>query len=195
MRAGGLGESMWSCLAHGAGLGDSLPSGLGPGTGRGGSILPALGRWAKIITTPTGNGEGGLKASFRERAGLKFAGLSDALSTPRNLENILQQKEEVKFTKEVEEVKAARTAGGGEWEDLMARVHGYNYGGVEWMVSGGDWRRRLFDLWWKDQWGGRFCTENADCMHSQYPSSFKSRIETRMDVHEDNGNSFSSQDS
>jgi hypothetical protein len=131
-------------LANGTGLGDSLRSGLGPGSGRGDSIIPALGRWAKTITTPTGNGEGGLTASFRERAGLKVTGLYDTMSNPRNLENILQQKEEVYFTKEVEDVKAARTSGGGEWEGLVAGVHGYNRGGggggvdVEWMVTGGD---------------------------------------------------------
>jgi hypothetical protein len=77
----------------GTGLGDSTWSGLGPGTERGESILPVLGRWAKMMTNPTGNGEGGLAASFHERAGLKFTGLTDTMSTPRNLENILQQKE------------------------------------------------------------------------------------------------------
>jgi hypothetical protein len=66
---------MRSGLAHGTGIGDSLRSGLGPGSGRGESILPALGRWAKNITTPTGQGDGGLMASFRERAGLKVTGL------------------------------------------------------------------------------------------------------------------------
>jgi hypothetical protein len=94
---------MRSGLAHGAGLGDSLRSGLGPGSGRGESILPALGRWAKNITTPTGQGDGGLTASFRERASLKATGLSDAMSTPRNLENVLQQKGDVYMTKEGEE--------------------------------------------------------------------------------------------
>jgi hypothetical protein len=127
-RAGGLGESMRAGLAHGTGLGDSLCLGLGPRTGRGESILPALGRWVNNITTPTGHGEGGLTASFRERAGLKIIGLSEAMSTTRNLENILQQKEDIYFTKEAEEVKSARTAGGGEWEDLLAGVHGYNRG-------------------------------------------------------------------
>jgi hypothetical protein len=71
IRAGGLGESMRSGLANGNGLGDSLRSGLGPGSGRGEPILPALGRWAKNITTPTSHGDGGLTASFRERDGLK----------------------------------------------------------------------------------------------------------------------------
>jgi hypothetical protein len=84
-RAGGLGKSMRSGLAHGNELGDSLRFGLGPGSGRGESILPALGRWATNITTPTGHGDGGLMTSFRERAGLKAMGLSDAMSTPRNL--------------------------------------------------------------------------------------------------------------
>jgi hypothetical protein len=64
MRAGELGEYMRSGLAHWTGLGDSLRSGLGPVTGRGESSLPVLGRWANTITTPTGNGEGGLMASF-----------------------------------------------------------------------------------------------------------------------------------
>jgi hypothetical protein len=138
MRAGGLGKSMRSGQAHGNGLGDLLRLGIAPGTGRGESILQASGRWETTITTPTGNGEGGLMDSFRERAGLKVTGLYDAMSTPHNLENILQEKEELHFTKEVEDVKAARTAGGGEWEHLVARVYGYHHGGVEWRVSGGD---------------------------------------------------------
>jgi hypothetical protein len=91
-RTGGLGESVRSGLAHGSGLGGSLRSGLGPGFGREEPILPALGRWAKNITTPAGQGDGGLTASFRERAGLKATGPSDTMSTPRNLENVLQQK-------------------------------------------------------------------------------------------------------
>jgi hypothetical protein len=75
MRAGGIGESMRSGLAHGTGRGDSLLLGLGSGSGRGESILPALGRWAKHITNPTGHGDGGLTASFRQRDGLKATGL------------------------------------------------------------------------------------------------------------------------
>jgi hypothetical protein len=43
MRAGGIGESMWSGLAHGTWLGDSLRSGIGPRTGRGESIFPESG--------------------------------------------------------------------------------------------------------------------------------------------------------
>jgi hypothetical protein len=93
---------MRSGPVHGNGLGDSLRLGLGPGYGRGGSILPSLGRWAKHITTPTSHGDGGLTASFHERAGLKVMGLSDAMSTPRNLENVLQQKGEIYMTKEAE---------------------------------------------------------------------------------------------
>jgi hypothetical protein len=157
MRVGGLGESMRSGLAHGTGLGDSLRSGLGSGSKRGESILPSLGRWAKHITPPTGHGEGGLMASFRERAGLKSTGLSDAMSTPHNLENVLQQKEEVYFTKEAEEEKAARKSG--EWEDLVAGVHGYNNGGVELMVTGGDIGLICGG---KISGGAWFCTENAD---------------------------------
>jgi hypothetical protein len=76
-----------------------------------------LRRWAKNITTPTGHGECGLPASFRERYGLKATGLSNAILTQHNLENFLQQKEEVYCTKEAEEVRAVRTAGNkGEWE-------------------------------------------------------------------------------
>jgi hypothetical protein len=111
-------------------IGYSLRSGLGYGSGRGESILPALGRWAKNITTPTGHGDGGLTASFCERAGLKATGISDAMSTPRKLENFLQQKGEVYMNKEAEGEKAARTSGGGEWDDLMGGTHGYNRGGV-----------------------------------------------------------------
>jgi hypothetical protein len=129
-RAGGLGESMRSSLAHGAGLGDSPISVLGPGSGRGESILPVLVRWAKNITTPTGQGDGGLTASFRERAGPNATGLYDAMSTPRNLENVIQQKGDVYMTKEGEEENSARTSGGGEWADMVGGIHGINR--VEW---------------------------------------------------------------
>jgi hypothetical protein len=60
--------------------------GLGPGTGLGEYILPSLGRWTNNLTTPMGNGDGdgdgGIMAYFHERAGVKGAGLSDAMSTP-----------------------------------------------------------------------------------------------------------------
>jgi hypothetical protein len=125
-RAGGLGEYMRSSLAHGAGFGDSLRSGLGPVSGRGESILPALGRWTKNITTPTGQGNGGLTASFCERTGPKTMGLSDAMSTPHNLENFPQQKGDVYMTKEGEEENSASTSGGGEWADVVGRCGGRN---------------------------------------------------------------------
>jgi hypothetical protein len=56
-------------------------------------------------------------------------------------------------------VKAARTARGCEWEDLVVGVHGYNRGGVEWMVTVGD-----VGLICGGKISGRtrFCTENAD---------------------------------
>jgi hypothetical protein len=44
-----------------------------------------------------GNGDGGLTASFRERAGLKGMGFSDAMSTSLSLDNIIQHKEDVSF--------------------------------------------------------------------------------------------------
>jgi hypothetical protein len=56
--------------------------------------------------------------------------------TPRNLENILLQKGGVYMNKEAEGEKAARTSGGGEWVDLVGGMHGYNRGGVEWLVTG-----------------------------------------------------------
>jgi hypothetical protein len=160
-RAGGLGESMRSGLAHDTGLGDILRSGLGSGSAIGESILPALGRWAKNITTPTstGHGDGGLAASFRERAGLKTMGLSDAISTPHNLENVLQQKGEVYMGKEAEGEKAAMTSGGGEWADLEGGMHGYNRGGVEWLVTGADVGVIRGG---KINGGTQFCTENID---------------------------------
>jgi hypothetical protein len=102
MRAGGIGKSKRSGLAHGTGLGGSLCSGLGSGSGRGYSFLIALGRWAKNITTPTGHGDGGLTASFHERAGLKAKWISDVISTPRNLEKVLQQQEKNYWTNEAE---------------------------------------------------------------------------------------------
>jgi hypothetical protein len=159
MRAGGLGESMRPGLAHGTGLGDSLRSGLGSGSARGDSILPAVGRWSKHINTPTGHGDGGLTASFRERASLKATGLSEAMSTPRNLENVLQQKGEVYMGKEVEGEKALRTSGGVEWVDLEGGIHGYNHGGVEWLVTGADVGGICGG---KINGRTRFCTENID---------------------------------
>jgi hypothetical protein len=159
MRAGGLGESMWSGLAHDTVLGESLRSGLRSRSARGKSILPALGRWAKNITTPTGHGDGGLTASFRERAGMKATGLSDDMSTPRNLGNILQQKGEVYMGEEVEVEKTARKSGGGEWADLEGGMHGYNCGGVEWLVTGADVGVIFCG---KINGGTRFCTENID---------------------------------
>jgi hypothetical protein len=121
------------------------------------------------MTTPTGNGEGGLRASFRDIAGLNVTGLTDAMSTPRNLENILQQKEEISFTKEVEDFEAARTAGGGAWEDLIFGVYGYNRGGVEWMVTGGDVSLICSE---KNSCGSCLCTDNADvCTVKTYLAS------------------------
>jgi hypothetical protein len=158
-RAGELGEFMRSSLAHGAGLGDSLRLGLGPGFVRGESILPALGRWAKNITTPTGQGDGGLAASFRERAGLKATGLSDAIPTLRNLENGLQQKGDVYMTKEGEEENLVRTSGGGEWADVVGGIHGINRCGLEWLVTGADVGTICGG---KISGGTRFCTENVD---------------------------------
>jgi hypothetical protein len=159
-RTGGLGETMRSGLAQGrAGLGDSFRSGLGPGSGRGESILPALGRLAKNITTPTGQGDGGLGASFRERAGPKATGLSDAMSTPRNLENVLQQKGQVYVTKEGEEENSAKTSGGGEWADVVGGVHGSNRGGVECLVTGAD---VVTICGGKISGGTNFCTKHVD---------------------------------
>jgi hypothetical protein len=40
------------------------------------------------------------------------------------------------MTKEAEGEKSARTSGGGEWVDLVGGMHGYNRGGVEWLVTG-----------------------------------------------------------
>jgi hypothetical protein len=142
---------MRSSLANGAGLGDSLRSGLGPGSGRGESILPALGRWAKNITTPTGQGDGGLTASFCERAGLKATGLSDAMSTPR--------KGDFYMTKEGEEENSARASGGGEWADVVEGIHGTNRGGVEWLVTGED-TGTICGC--KISGGTCFCTEHVD---------------------------------
>jgi hypothetical protein len=158
-RTGGIGEYLRSGLAQGAGLGESFRSGLGPGSGRGESILPALGRWAKHITTPTGQGDGGLTASFRERARLKATGLSDVMSTPRNLEYVLQQKGQVYMTKEGEEGNSARTTGGGEWAGVVGGVHGTNRGGVEWLVTGADVGTISGG---KISGGTRFCTKHVD---------------------------------
>jgi hypothetical protein len=81
------------------------------------------------------------------------------MSTPRNLENTLQQKEGVYFSKEGEDFKAARTAVGGEWEDFIVEVHGFNSGSVEWMVTGGN---VSLICGGRISGGYRFCTENTD---------------------------------
>jgi hypothetical protein len=60
------------------------------------------------------------------------------MSTPRNLENVLQQKGDVYMTKEGEEENSTRTSGGGEWADVVGGIHGTNRGGVEWLVTGAD---------------------------------------------------------
>jgi hypothetical protein len=52
-----------------------------------------------------------------------------------------------------------RTAGGGELEDLIVGVHGYNCGGVEWMVTGGNVELICGG---NISGGSRVCTENAD---------------------------------
>jgi hypothetical protein len=58
------------------------------------------------------------------------------MSTPRNLENLLQQKGEIYMAKEAEGEQSAKKSGGGEWADLVGGMHGYNHGGVEWLVTG-----------------------------------------------------------
>jgi hypothetical protein len=63
------------------------------------------------------------------------------------------------LTKEEEVEKAARTSGGGDWEDLVAGMHGYNRGGVEWLVNGVDIGFISGD---NISGGTRFCTENVD---------------------------------
>jgi hypothetical protein len=79
--------------------------------------------------------------------------------TPRNLENILLQKGGVYMNKEAEGEKAARTSGGGEWVDLVGGMHGYNHGGVEWLVTGLD----VGVICGGNISGGaRFCTEIID---------------------------------
>jgi hypothetical protein len=60
------------------------------------------------------------------------------MSTPRNLENVLQQKGDVYMTKEGEEENSARTSGGGEWAGVVGGIHGINRGGVECMVTVAD---------------------------------------------------------
>jgi hypothetical protein len=84
----------------------------------------------KNITTPTGQGDSGLTASFREIPGLKATGLSDAMSTPRNLDNVLQQKGDIYMTKEGEketylgyQVEVSRQMW---WEEFMELI------GMEW---------------------------------------------------------------
>jgi hypothetical protein len=81
------------------------------------------------------------------------------MSTPRNLENVLQQKGQVYVTKEGEEENSARTSGGGEWSDVMGDVHGSNRGGVEWLMTGADVGTICGG---KISGGTRFCTEHVD---------------------------------
>jgi hypothetical protein len=81
------------------------------------------------------------------------------MSTPRNLENVLQQKGQVYVTKEGEEGNSARTSGGGEWADVVGGVHGTHRGGVEWMVTGADVGTICGG---KISGGTRFYTEHVD---------------------------------
>jgi hypothetical protein len=81
------------------------------------------------------------------------------MSTPRNLENVLQQKGQVYVTKEGEEGNSARTSGGGEWADVVGGVRGTNRGGVEWLVTGADMGTICGG---KISGVTRFCTEHVD---------------------------------
>jgi hypothetical protein len=111
--------------------------------------------------------------------------------TPRNLENVLQQKGDVYMTKEGEEENSARTSGGGEWADMVGGIHGINRGGVEWLVTGADVGTICGG---KISGGTRFCTENVDLCTVKKSPDFKSRFEIRVAVHEDNRHSFAPQD-
>jgi hypothetical protein len=112
------------------------------------------------------------------------------MSTPRNLENVLQQKGEVYMTKEGEKGNSARTSGGGEWADVVDGVHGTNRGGVEWMVTGADVGTICGG---KISGGTRFCTKHVDLCTVKTHLKFKSRFEIRVAVHEDNRHSFALQ--
>jgi hypothetical protein len=114
-----------------------------------------------------------LTASFHEKAGLKATGLSGAILTPRNLENVLQQKVQVYVTKEGEEGNSARTSGGGEWADVVGGVHGPNRGGVEWLVTGTDVETICGG---KTSGGTRFCTEHVDLC------TFKTHLISKADL-------------
>jgi hypothetical protein len=81
------------------------------------------------------------------------------MPTPRNLENVLQQKGYFYMTKEGEEENAARTSGGGEWSDVVGGIRGIHRGGVEWLVTGADVGTICGG---KISGGTRFCTENVD---------------------------------
>jgi hypothetical protein len=81
------------------------------------------------------------------------------MSTPRNLENVLQQKGYVYMTKEGEEENSARTSRGGEWADVVGGIHGTNRGGVEWLVTGAEVGTICGG---KISGGTRFCTEHVD---------------------------------
>jgi hypothetical protein len=62
-----------------------------------------------------------------------------------------------------------RTADGGAWEDLIVGVRGFNHGGVEWMVRGGDMG---IVCGGRISGGSRFCAENADvCTVNMYLAS------------------------
>jgi hypothetical protein len=52
-----------------------------------------------------------------------------------------------------------RTSGGGEWADLVGGMHGFNRGGVEWMVTGVDFGMICGG---KISGGTRFCTKSVD---------------------------------
>jgi hypothetical protein len=123
------------------------------------SLLPSLGWWAKNLATPTGIGKCGSQASLRESAAMRVTGLSDTMSTLRNLEDVLQQRQEASFSNEPVNADPAGRVGGGEWEELSVGVNGFNHGGVEWMINGGD---GVVICCGKITGGPSFCTENGD---------------------------------
>jgi hypothetical protein len=86
------------------------------------------------------------------------------MSTPRNLENVLQQKEDVYMTKKGEEENSVRTPGGGEWAYMVGGIRVAYRGGVEWLMTGTDVGTICGD---KISGGTSFAQNMLTCVHSK----------------------------
>jgi hypothetical protein len=123
------------------------------------SFLPNIGKWANNLGSPVvGQVQDHTPSSLLGKSGLRAWSLS--ISTPRQLEAFLQDREDINF--EQDEGVAAGNLGGGEWEckDVGVAFRGRNGAGFEWIIVGEDGgqsqcRDRISG-------GSRFCVQALD---------------------------------